>query len=131
MPAIKFSQSNKERIVWNPETNRAGAEFINGEFETDDVKVQEILLRLGYKKMDTMRQALQDANSPPQPAFKGVVPSTEVGGAATESESPHKLRKKTAFLSKEESESTTEINSGVPRPQPASQKRTSARREKP
>jgi hypothetical protein len=131
MPAIKFSQSNKERIVWNPETNRAAAEFINGEFQTDDLKVQELLLHLGYKKMATMQQALEDSNSPPQSAFKGVVPSTEVGGAAIDVELPQKVRKKTAFTSTEEAESTKNISSGAPRPQPAMPRRAGTKREKP
>ena len=117
MPAIKFYQSGKERLVWSPERNKAIAEFLGGEFETDDPDVQKQLLALGYQPMEKAAQAFQTTGME-RPIGKIPVPSTEVGGAApAEGSEPaaEKVRKKTVFAAEGE-----EPSSGAgPRPAPA------------
>jgi hypothetical protein len=55
----RFYRSNLETIVWDKEKNCALAEFVNGQFVTDDPEVAQVLLDLGYPRIPL------DATSPP------------------------------------------------------------------
>ena len=40
--------------VWDKEKNKRLCKFVNGEFETEDIRTIEILAKLGYKTPDAM-----------------------------------------------------------------------------
>lgn len=49
---MKFYQSGKEAVVWDPEANTALVEFKNGVFETKDKGIIAKLKKLGYPAVD-------------------------------------------------------------------------------
>lgn len=55
----KFYRATLPTIVWNPQAGRAMAEFVNGQFETEDDKVAEYLKGMGYPEVKP------DATEPP------------------------------------------------------------------
>lgn len=120
MPAIKFYQSGKERLVWDPDKGKTVAEFLGGEFETEDETVQKHLLKLGYQPMAKAEEAFQTA-AVDRPPVKQSVPSSEAGGAAPEvaGVSELKARSKTAF----EPPDTSSHKTSGPRPAPARAKK--------
>lgn len=122
MPAIKFYQSGKERLVWSPERGKVVAEFLGGEFETEDESVQKHLLNLGYHPMAKAEAAFHTA-AMDRPAMKQAVPSSEAGGAAAEIDSPSELkdRSQTAFEPPESNNS--KANSPMPAPARAKTKK--------
>lgn len=123
MPAIKFYQSGKERLVWDPEKGKTVAEFLGGEFETDDKSVQDHLLKLGYQPMAKAEAAFQTA-AIDRPLSKQAVPSSEAGGAVSEVDPTEvKPRRKTSFEPNQPEEA--QRSGSGPRPAPARAKRNS------
>lgn len=110
MSAITFHQSGKERIVWNPATSKAGAEFIGGTFTTEDESVQKLLINLGYKTIEQVKAGIAEA-ALQMPYSRPAVPSTEAGGATAEAEDNIKRRDQTAFA-----DTTAAEESNSPRP---------------
>jgi len=47
----KFYRATLPTIVWNPKEGRALAEFVNGQFETEDDEVAETLKDIGYPEV--------------------------------------------------------------------------------
>jgi len=47
----RFFRATLPTIVWNPKEDRALAEFVNGQFTTEDEEVAETLLSLGYPEI--------------------------------------------------------------------------------
>jgi hypothetical protein len=55
----KFYRATLPTIVWNPKAGRALAEFVNGQFETEDDEVADTLKGMGYPEVKP------DATEPP------------------------------------------------------------------
>jgi hypothetical protein len=62
----RFYRATLPTIVWNPKTDSPLAEFINGQFITDDEKIVKVLQAMGYPEV-----AL-DAKYPPEIIYKPV-----------------------------------------------------------
>lgn len=60
----RFYRSNLETIVWDPERNKPLAHFVQGEFITNDPRVAEKLLELGYPRVPL------EATNPPDVFFE-------------------------------------------------------------
>jgi hypothetical protein len=60
----RFYRSNLETIVWDPEHDKPLAQFVQGEFITDDPRVAERLLELGYPRVSL------EAVNPPDVLFE-------------------------------------------------------------
>ena len=60
----RFYRSNLASIVWDPENNAPLAEFIKGQFYTEDSTVANKLIALGYPQVSL------DAETPPQILFE-------------------------------------------------------------
>jgi len=56
---FRFYKSNLAKVVWDPDNNRALADFEGGSFTTDDIRVAKILLDKGYPQIPV------DATEPP------------------------------------------------------------------
>jgi len=60
----RFYRSNLATIVWGKKENKAIAEFVEGQFYTEDPKLAERLIALGYPRISL------DATEPPDILFK-------------------------------------------------------------
>lgn len=61
---FRFYRSNLATVVWDPKQGHALAEFVKGQFYTEDKKVAEKLIELGYPQVPL------DAETPPQILFE-------------------------------------------------------------
>jgi len=57
---FRFYKGKLPAVVWDPEKGRPLAEFVDGQFFTNDTKVASILKRKGYIQVDL------DATEPPE-----------------------------------------------------------------
>ena len=130
MPAITFHQSGKERLVWNPATGKAAAEFLGGEFTTDNEKVQQLLSELGYRTIQQVRAGAAEAALQMPVSRKEVVPSTEAAGAAASvSIEPRNRQEQTAFEAPDPGEAQAAgIRPSGPQPAPKAAKQAKAKR---
>lgn len=62
----RFYRATLPTIVWNPKTNKALVEFVNGQVITEDEEVIKVLIGMGYPEV-----AL-DAVNPPEIIFPAV-----------------------------------------------------------
>ena len=55
----RFYKANLPTVIWNKKTDKALAEFVNGEFITTDESIAQILVKEGYPEVEL------DAAEPP------------------------------------------------------------------
>ena len=71
----KFYRANLPTVVWNPKKNTSLAEFIGGQFTTEDEEVASILIDMGYPEVSLDASAPPPLPTPPlQSAADPVVP---------------------------------------------------------
>lgn len=116
-----FLQSGQPRIVWNPKTNKTAAEFIKGEFETEDESIQQLLLSLGYEKSNSSERAEVSEVTLAKDVFSTVVGARS---RAVDS-SPESQRPAVAGTSQETAPSSEKPALGSRKPLKAGSKRVS------
>ena len=121
MRRFRFYKGTLPAVVWDPEKGRPMAEFVNGQFYTDDVRVASILKRKGYIQVDL--EATEPPPLPPDPIQPPNGPNIPVlGPGITEDSAPVVEERIRRAVSPGEERGDVSVTSPVPEEEEGAEK---------